>query len=327
MRVVCIDFETANSYTGSICSLGLTVIEDKKVVLSDSCLVKPHREYNYFNSLNVNIHGIKKVDVEDVDEFDKVYYDKLYHYTENSVFVAHNASFDMSALRNVLDLYNIEYPKFSYICTMFLSRKLWPNLKNHKLNTVSTYLNHNFKHHDALDDAIACANIIVEAFKKTKTSNIIELSKNLNLNVLKLTSKSNHMYNINSFNKTYKNKSSDVKIKLEDATIEAQKIFSCIKRMKEGFNIKLISKVLKGELNDEITDKNFHKLTTYGIMKEYEFENIMKLINEFINQEYLYEITSERNNKVVKLKEKSKYVLWKNAKVKIDNSKNLLLKK
>ncbi|MDR3585928.1 MAG: hypothetical protein P4L59_11485 [Desulfosporosinus sp.] len=32
MRAVCIDFETANSFIGSACSVGIAVIEEKKII-------------------------------------------------------------------------------------------------------------------------------------------------------------------------------------------------------------------------------------------------------------------------------------------------------
>ena len=53
--------------------------------------------------------------------------------------------------------------------------RTWEDLKNHKLDTVSAFLNFDFKHHDALEDALACANILMEVFRKNQTDDLNEL--------------------------------------------------------------------------------------------------------------------------------------------------------
>jgi len=73
MRAVCIDFETANSFVGSICSVGLAIIEGGSVVDTKYWLVKPHHRYFYFDPFNVRIHGIDKEAVKDAQEFDAIY--------------------------------------------------------------------------------------------------------------------------------------------------------------------------------------------------------------------------------------------------------------
>ena len=81
---------------------------------------------------------------------------------DNSIVkVAHNAAFDMSALRHVLDAYRIEYPSSRYICTCKAAQKTWDYLLNHKLDTVAGFLQFDFEHHNALEDALACAHILL----------------------------------------------------------------------------------------------------------------------------------------------------------------------
>jgi len=46
---------------------------------------------------------------------------------------------------------------------MIVSRKKWPGLPNHTLNTVSAFQGIELNHHKALSDAIACSRIFVEA--------------------------------------------------------------------------------------------------------------------------------------------------------------------
>ncbi len=175
MRYVAIDFETANSFVGSICAVGLAVIRDGTIEESRFWLVKPHKNHRYFDPFNVSIHGIRASDVADAPEFDAIYREEILPRITGNVVAAHNAAFDMSALRHALDLYRIEYPHIRYLCTYKASVRTWEDLENHKLDTVSKYLNFSFKHHDALEDALACANILLEVFRKYQTDDLGEL--------------------------------------------------------------------------------------------------------------------------------------------------------
>ena len=67
MRIVAIDFETANSSMASACALGIAVYEEGEILDSFEWYFKPHHRYNYFT--NTHIHGIRKEDVEDEYEF------------------------------------------------------------------------------------------------------------------------------------------------------------------------------------------------------------------------------------------------------------------
>lgn len=185
MKAVCIDFETANRFAGSICSVGIAIIEDGIVVDTKYWLVKPHEKHAYFDSFNVMIHGIDESTIKDALEFDSIY-KELEPLLKNAVIVAHNASFDMSALRHVLDLYEIEYPEIQYICSYKIAKKTWNGLENYKLNTVCKFLNHEFKHHNAQEDAIACGKVLLSALAANSLSSIEELTSLIGMRLGKL---------------------------------------------------------------------------------------------------------------------------------------------
>jgi len=175
MRAVCIDFETANSFVGSICSVGIAIIEGSTIVDTKYWLVKPHAEYFYFDPFNVMIHGIDEDAVKDAPEFDFIY-EQIRHLFNNAIAVAHNAAYDMSALRHVMDLYGIEYPEIDYICTYKAALKTWSGLENYKLNTVCKFLKHDFTHHNAQEDAAACGKVLLSALAANGTSSIEEFT-------------------------------------------------------------------------------------------------------------------------------------------------------
>lgn len=182
MKIACIDFETANPFWGSICAVGMTVIEDGKIVHSLNTYIKPHPEHGVFNRDNIRVHGIKPEMVKDSPEFKDIY-PQIKPYIENGFVAAHNSSFDIVCLKDVLTLYNIPIPGFEYICTCEISRKAWQGLKNYRLKTVATHLGHKFKHHDAGEDAEASANILIKAMEQSKAADVHKLAEELGVKV------------------------------------------------------------------------------------------------------------------------------------------------
>lgn len=71
-----------------------------------------------------------------------------------------------------------------------------------------------------------------------------------------------------------------------DITLEAQMIFSCIKRMDERFGKTLVAQVLKGSKNKRITELQLQKLSTYGLLKSRTEKDIANLIDFLIAEGY-----------------------------------------
>lgn len=174
MDFIAIDFETANEKRNSPCSIGLVVVKEGKIVEKIHYLIKP-KEMR-FMPINIGIHGIRPVMVQGEPEFD-VIWQKIKHHFNNSLVVAHNAAFDISVLRNTLELYCIDIPNFNYICTMKLSRNFYKQLENTKLNTVNKFLGYEFNHHDALADALACSNILLNISEELGVKEASEISR------------------------------------------------------------------------------------------------------------------------------------------------------
>lgn len=162
-RIAAIDFETANSSRNSACSIGVVLLEQGEVVEEFYSLIRP--KVLWFDPFNVMIHGITKEDVQDSPGFDQVWL-QMAPLLHDSFVIAHNASFDLSVLRHALDDYQIEYPSLHYTCTCNLARRVWPELSSFGLKSVSNFLQFEFKHHNALEDARACARVATEALSK-----------------------------------------------------------------------------------------------------------------------------------------------------------------
>ena len=72
-----------------------------------------------------------------------------------------------------------------------------------------------------------------------------------------------------------------------DKTLDAQKVISCIYRMKKSYGVNMIVDVLRGSKNKKLLDFGFNELSTYGIMKDYSNENLKTFINTLVSHGYL----------------------------------------
>lgn len=162
MRIVALDFETANSYPQSACSLGVSIYEEGEILDSFEWYFKPHHRYNYFT--NSHIHGITMKDVIDENEF-VFYYEELVEVLKDSIIVAHNALFDIGVLNSLCDLYGLDRFNNKYLDTVTISRKVYPELYNHKLNTVCDYLDIDLHHHNGKSDSMGCLMILLKAME------------------------------------------------------------------------------------------------------------------------------------------------------------------
>lgn len=159
---IAIDFETANQHRSSICSMGLVIVKNGVIAENYYHLVKPNP--HFYCSWATDIHGITKSDTMYEQEFPEVW-QSIADKFEDLPFVAHNSAFDESCLKAVFELYGMPYPNYEFFCTYRSAKRAFPELINHKLNTVSSHIGYKLSnHHHALADAEACARIAMQIF-------------------------------------------------------------------------------------------------------------------------------------------------------------------
>lgn len=161
MKLVAIDFETADYGADSACALGIAVIENTKVTRKDYRLIRPPRRDFVFSY----IHGITWTDVAREAAFAKVWDDFRDYWAGADYFVAHNASFDRRVLTACSTAARRKPPSLPFICTVKVARSHW-NFRPANLAYVCTQLGISLKHHDAASDALACASIALRAMKE-----------------------------------------------------------------------------------------------------------------------------------------------------------------
>lgn len=187
---VALDVETANSQRGSICSFGLSVVRNGKIVRTENWLTRPPALLDRFDGRNIGIHGITPGMVKNAPPF-RMRLAQVLEVVGDLPIVAHNAAFDTSAIRGGCDADGLEWPDLTYGCTLVLSRRILPNLVCHKLPVVCKELGiPPFDHHQAGADAWAAALVALKLAGRQKASSLEELAFGVHVCLGKLNSRS-----------------------------------------------------------------------------------------------------------------------------------------
>lgn len=181
-----IDFETANSSPASACSVGLVRVRGGEVVATAGWLIQPPPGHDEFQEWNVRIHGIRPSDVLSAatwaDQFDR-----LCDFAGADVLVAHNAGFDLNVLRRAAEVTGILCPPYRSLCSLQVARKTY-QLDSYRLPKAAAAAGFaEFSHHDALADARACAQIVIDAARLAGAVDVFALADALSLRVTEPT--------------------------------------------------------------------------------------------------------------------------------------------
>ena len=156
---VAIDFETATANRNSACAVGIVTVKNGKITDEYHTLIKPpNNEYNWHN---IQVHGITENDTRNAPAFNKIY-PELKKRLQGKTVVAHNESFDRSVLQKTMIENGFNYSELNiseqWECTMRLCRAN-DKYPSGKLAECCAVDNIELKHHEALSDARACAEL------------------------------------------------------------------------------------------------------------------------------------------------------------------------
>ena len=173
-----IDFETASRRSDSACQLAAVRVRDGRIVDQASWLIRP--EPFYFSQSNIRIHGITPDDVRGEPRFGELW-SEIYERFGEDCLVAHNASFDIGVLLACLRAHQHSIPELQFTCTRAIARKTWPHRRRYGLKPLAEWLGIRFKHHDALEDSIACAKVLLAAGIDREAESLEDLERRLRL--------------------------------------------------------------------------------------------------------------------------------------------------
>lgn len=176
MDFTAIDFETANAYRGSPCSVGLVRVRDGQIVEEQHFLIRPPARVGHFDPFNIRIHGITPEMVQTAPEWADAY-PKIMDFIGDDLVVAHNAAFDTGVLRDACAIDELEAPSFDFLCTLVLSRRAL-DLPSYRLPFVTDALGVTLEgHHDALEDARAVVTIVTRLSESAGVSTLRDLAE------------------------------------------------------------------------------------------------------------------------------------------------------
>ena len=156
-----------------IIEIGAVKVKNKEVVDEFLTFVKP--VCGHIPEKVTELTGIDDSMVADAPMLDDIFEDFM-AWIGDLPLVAHNADFDtafvkMAASRRGRELHNAK------VDTLYMARTMLKNLKRHKLNLVCDALGVKLEnHHRAVDDAKACAGILVKMFEMLEEKGVTELA-------------------------------------------------------------------------------------------------------------------------------------------------------
>ena len=159
---VVVDVETACSRVSSICQIGIVGFRNGVEVFEYETLLDPCDEFSPFNT---RIHGISCDHVVGQPNFAHVHSIVNGHLAGRTT-VAHSF-FDKGALAAACRVHRREPIETTWLDSVRVAKRAWPQLSSHRLNVLSRFLGVRHKHHDALSDARAAGMVIVKAIEHT----------------------------------------------------------------------------------------------------------------------------------------------------------------
>lgn len=176
---VVFDIETTglNSHTNQIIEIGAVKIRSGRILDRYSQLINPEIPIPYHIT---QITGITNEEVENKPKISEVI-ENFVNFVGDAVLVAHNAPFDMGFIKRDIKKYlNIDY-QCSVIDTLQMARDLFPNFKKYGLGDLNKTLGLALeKHHRAVDDSQATANMFIIFLDKYKEKGL-EYVKDINV--------------------------------------------------------------------------------------------------------------------------------------------------
>ncbi len=158
-------------------STGVNIMEDRIVQIAG---IRIDQDGNIVSSFEEFINpGVSVGDSERVHHFSDAYLqengrepktvlEEFRKFADGAIIVGHNVYYDIGILEQECSRHDVEMPRMQAVYdTLDIYRRFYPNLKNHKLETLSKRFPIDHKStHNAMDDIIATAKLLVYAMKE-----------------------------------------------------------------------------------------------------------------------------------------------------------------
>ncbi|MCM3725948.1 PolC-type DNA polymerase III [Neobacillus cucumis] len=161
---VVFDVETTglSAVYDTIIELAAVKVKDGEIIDRFESFANPHHR---LSATTINLTGITDDMVQNAPDVGEVI-QRFHDWVGDAVLVAHNASFDMGFLNVGYKNIGLEKAKNPVIDTLELGRFLYPEMKNHRLNTLTKKFDIELtQHHRAIYDAEATGYLLLKMLK------------------------------------------------------------------------------------------------------------------------------------------------------------------
>ncbi len=167
MEFVVVDVETANADLSSICQIGIASYRDGQLADAWVSLVNPE---DYFDYVNVSIHGIDESQVQDAPTWRAVL-PEVNSRLGGRIVVCHTP-FDRLALARACDRAELSACECTWLDSARVVRRAWPQFSKsgYGLSNVAAHFAIDYKAHDALEDARCAGLLLLRAIADTGLS-------------------------------------------------------------------------------------------------------------------------------------------------------------
>lgn len=166
MKYAIVDIETTGDKPKDVKIIEIAIIihDGEKEIDSFHSMVNPEERISPFIS---RLTGIHDSDVEHAPKFYEIA-KNIVEITKDTVFVAHNVSFDYGIVRREFKRLGYDY-RLNHLCTVQTARILLPGLPSYSLKKITRHLGIELdNHHRAIDDTRATAELFKMLYSEGK---------------------------------------------------------------------------------------------------------------------------------------------------------------
>ncbi len=166
LTIVAFDTETSGKYplSAEICEIAGVKWKSGEITETFETLIKPTKT---MGAEVIAIHGITNEMVEGAPSIQEKIAD-FHRFIQGAVVVAHHSPFDLGFVAHEFEKGGLPLPTEPALCSSLLSRKLFPESQNHRLQTLIQFFSlPQGAAHRALDDAKACLEVALRCLAKT----------------------------------------------------------------------------------------------------------------------------------------------------------------
>lgn len=116
------------------------------------------------------VHGFSDEYLREVGEPAEVALSMFLNFVEGAILVGHNVQYDLKIVTSQLRRLGLSFDNYiGYYDTLDIIRRLYPQLKNHKLDTVSEFIGVSHEPtHNAMDDILATKDVLIKSLNRLK---------------------------------------------------------------------------------------------------------------------------------------------------------------